>query len=172
MNRQLRKLLVSLLLLCSVASLAKERYNVQVLPDGNMYFFMPYKLKGSGSKLKYDMTLLTYRDSVTINMTLKSRAIGRVKSVSLEAGTLGYSTEDYELFFQEHDHGKVNTRVHIDCPMDIYRRMYTGASPLSITLTMTDGKRYTFTYGKSGWQQESTIIGQVFQMIDYGNSRK
>ena len=169
---KLQKIFLVLLLLCSVATFAKERYRVRTLPQGNMYFFMPYKLKAnSGNKLQYDMTLLSYRDSVTINMTLTS-PMGRVKSIQLQAGDVNYSTTQYELFFQERNGSRFDTRVHIDCPGQIYTRLFASPEPLTIELTMESGRQYSFTYKPKKWQEESRYVSEVMEMIAYSNSRK
>ena len=167
-----RKVILSLMLLCCIMSVAKERYYARVLLDGKMYFFMPYKLKGeSGNKLQYDMTLISYKDSVTLNMTLHS-PMGRVRSVRLSSGDVNYTTTKYELFYQERDRSKFNTRVHIDCPLEMYRKLYTNASPLTIEIVMEDGKKYAFSYKAKQWQKESMYASEVLEMLDYSNSLK
>ena len=172
MIQSARKLAVFLLLLCTVVAFGKGgRYDVRVLPLGKMYFFMPCKLKGkAGNKLQYDMTLLTYRDSVTINMTLTS-PLGRVKSVSLSSKEANYSTTEYELFYQERDGSRFNTRVHIDCPGHIYKQLFTSQQPVIFELTMEDGKQYSFTYKAKKWKEESSYVSEVLEMIAYSNSR-
>lgn len=167
----MQKVILILLLFCSVVALSKERYSVRMLPLGNMYFFMPCKLKAaSGNKLQYDMTLHSYRDSVTINMTLTS-PMGRVKSVCLSAGNINYFTTQYELFFQERNGSRFNTRVHIDCPSDRYRQLFASSVPLTIELTMESGKQYSFTYKPKKWQEDSRDVSEVMEMIAYTNSQ-
>lgn len=171
MIQSARKLVIFLLLLSSMVAFGRERYDVRVLPQGKMYFFMPYKLKGkAGNKLQYDMTLLTYRDSVTINMTLTS-PLGRVKSISLSSKEASFSTTEYELFFQERNGSRFNTRVHIDCPNQVYKQLFASQQPITFELTMEDGKRYAFTYKPKKWEEESTYVSEVLEMIDYSNSR-
>lgn len=167
-----RKLVVFLLLLVTVVASGKvRRYDVRVLPLGKMYFFMPGKLKGkAGSKLMYDMTLLTYRDSVTINMTLTS-PLGRVKTVSLSSDQANYTTAEYELFFQERNGSRFDTRVHIDCPSHIYRQLFTSQQPVTFELTMEDGNQYSFTYKAKKWKEECAYVSEVLEMIAYSNSR-
>lgn len=168
----MQKLILTLLLLCSIAAFGRERYSVRTLPLGNMYFFMPCKLKASsGNKLEYDMTLHSYRDSVTVNMTLTS-PMGRVKSVSLSTGDVNYSTTQYELFFQERNGSRFNTRVHIDCPGQIYAQLFASSVPLTIELTMEDGKQYSFTYKPKKWKEDSLYVTEVLEMIAYSNSRQ
>ncbi len=161
-----------LMLLCCIVSFGKERYYARILPDGKMYFFIPHKVKGkSGKKLQYDMTLITYKDSVTLNMTLHS-PMGRVRSVRLSSGDVSYTTTQYELFFQERARSLFKTRVHIDCPGDIYRKLYTTPIPLTIELTMESGENYSFTYKTKDWQKESAYVSEVLDMIEYSNSLK
>lgn len=171
MKASARKVTLFLLLLCSIVAFGEERYFTRILPDGKLYFFMPYKLKAKkGNKLQYDMTLLTYCDSVTINMTLHS-PMGRVKSVRLSAGEVSYFTTQYELFFQERSGSRFNTRVHIDCPGDKFKQLYTGSTPLTIELTMESNAKYTFTYRAKEWQKETAYVFEVLEMIEYSNSR-
>lgn len=168
----MQKVILTLLLFCSVAVFGKERYSVRTLPLGNMYFFMPCKLKAaSGNKLQYDMTLHSYRDSVTINMTLTS-PMGRVKSVCLSSGDVNYSTTQYELFYQERNGSLFNTRVHIDCPGQIYAQIFASPVPLTIELTMESGKQYSFTYKPKKWAEDSHYVSEVLEMIAYTNSRQ
>lgn len=168
----MQKVILTLLLLCSISAFGRERYSVRTLPLGNMYFFMPCKLKASsGNKLEYDMTLHSYRDSVTVNMTLTS-PMGRVKRVCLSTGDVNYSTTQYELFFQERNGSRFNTRVHIDCPGQIYAQLFASSVPLTIELTMEDGKQYSFTYKPKKWKEDSLYVTEVLEMIAYGNSRQ
>ena len=117
------------------------------------------------------MTLHSYRDSVTVNMTLTS-PIGRVKRVCLSTGDVNYSTTQYELFFQERNGSRFNTRVHIDCPGQIYAQLFASSVPLTIELTMEDGKQYSFTYKPKKWKEDSLYVTEVLEMIAYGNSRQ
>ena len=64
-----------------------------------------------------------------------------------------FSTTQYELFFQERSGSRFNTRVHIDCPNDVYKRLFESQQPLTIELTMEDGKHYAFTYKPKKWQE-------------------
>ena len=172
MKHIVRKLFFFLLLFCNLTVFGKERYHMRILPDGKMYFFMPCKLKGSsGAQLQYDMTLISYRDSVSINMTLTS-SIGRVERISLLTPEVSYSTQQYELFYQERNGARFNTRVHIDCPMAIYRKLFTGLHPITIKLMMDDGKQYAFVYKAKNWKKEASYVFEVLEMIAYSNSRK
>lgn len=167
-----KKISLLLLLLSCTMLHAAERYTVKITEAGNMYFFMPYKLKGNaGSKLLYDMTLLSLSDTVSINMTLTAPQ-GRVRSISLSAGAATYCTEKYELYFQERNGSRFDTRIHIDCPIDTYKQIYTSDTPLSMEITMEDGKRYTFIYKAKKWKKETAYISEVFEIIKYHNSRQ
>lgn len=169
---KMQKVILSLLLLCSIAAFGEGRYSVQTLPQGNMYFFMPCKLKrAAGNKLQYDMTILSYRDSVTINMTLTS-PMGRVKSVRLSSGDVSYITTQYELFFQERKGSRFNTRVHIDCPTPIFTQLFASPDLLNIELTMEDSKQYSFTYKPKKWKEDSRYVSEVMEIIAYANSRR
>lgn len=165
-------IIFAILLLCSLVTFGEGRYSVQSLPQGNMYFFMPCKLKrAAGNKLQYDMTILSYRDSVTINMTLTS-PMGRVKSVRLSSGDVSYITTQYELFYQEHKGSRFNTRVHIDCPTPTFTQLFASPVPLNIELTMEDGKQYSFTYKPKKWKEDSRYVMEVMEIIAYANSRR
>ena len=169
MKQSASKVVLSLLLiLAASAAFATERYSVRYLEQGVMYFFMPCKLKStvSGTKLQYDMTLLSSRDSVSINMTLTSRQ-GRVKAVRLSAGDASYVTSRCELYFQERAGSRFNTRVHIDCPVGTYRQLFAAGTPLGIELTMEDGSAYSFTYKAKTWREEQTFVSEVLESIDY-----
>ncbi len=171
MRQSAQKVLFFLLLLFSTAAYGGERYSVRLLDQGTMYFFMPCKIKGdSGNRLQYDMTLISYRDSVSINMTLTS-PLGHVKSVRLQSGDSNYSTTQYELYYQERKGSRFNTRVHIDCPMDIYKRLFAGNVPLTIEFTMEDGKQYVFTYKEKVWRKDSGYVTEVLEMISYSKKR-
>jgi len=163
--------LLTLLLLSTTLLYGAERYSVSVLEEGKMYFFMPCKLKGdAGTRLQYDMTLHTFRDSVSINMTLTA-SLGRVKQISLTSGENHYTTTQYELYFQEREGSKINTRIHIDCPMPEYGKLFTGNTPLTIEIDMEDGSNHSFTYKDKKWSKERGFVAEVLEMIAYNNRR-
>ncbi len=166
------KVLFTLLLLCQTSGFATERYSIRAVEHGKMYFFMPCQLKGNaGSKLQYDMTLLSFSDSVSINMTLTSPK-DRVKSVRLSADETVYSTAQYELYFQERQGSRFNTRIHIDCPIGAYELLFTNRTPVTIELNMESGQSYAFTYKAKKWQRESGHVAEVLDIIEYGKSRE
>ncbi len=172
MPYSIRKILLFLFLFVATTIYGGERYSVRVLDRGNMYFFMPCKIKGeSGCRLQFDMTLISFRDSVSINMTLTA-PLGRVKSITLQNGIDTYTTTQYELYFQERKGSRFNTRIHIDCPLNSYRQIFTDNRPLTLSITMTDGKQYTFTYKEKEWHKEIVYISEVLEMIAYAKSRK
>ncbi len=172
MRYSIRKILFFLFLFVATATYGGERYNVRILDNGSMYFFMPCKVKGaSGSRLQYDMTLISFRDSVSINMTLTA-PLGRVKSITLHNGIDTYTTTQYELYYQERKGSRFNTRIHIDCPLTSYRQLFTNNYPITLTITMTDGKNYTFTYKEKDWKKEVVYVSEVLEMIAYARSRK
>lgn len=171
MRQSAKKIILFLLLFSCTMLHAAERYSVRVLEQGNMYFFMPYKMKGnSGCHLQYDMTVLSFRDSVGINMTLTS-PLGRVQSIRLASGGTDYSTTQYELYFQERNGPRFDTRVHIDCPIEIYKQLFTSDTPLAIEITMENGERYAFIHKAKKWKKETVFVSEVLEMIAYGNSR-
>lgn len=166
------KILLSLLLLCRTTGFATERYSIRAVERGEMYFFMPCKLKGAaGSKLQYDMTVLSFCDSVSINMTLTSPK-DRVKSIRISANETAYSTDLYELYFQERQGSRFNTRIHIDCPIEQYKLLFTHRTPVTIELIMESGRSYAFTYKAKKWQKESEYVAEVLDIIEYGKSRE
>ncbi len=171
--RQRARLFFFLLFLFSFTlSWGADRYSVKLTEKGNMYFFMPYKLKGTtGGRFEYDMTLLSSRDSVSINMTLSS-PLGRVQSVRLSSGEINYATSRYELYYQERRGSVFRTRIHIDCPMHVYRQLFDNSSPLVIEIRMKDGKRYSFGYKEKRWKKETAFVNEVLEMIAYDNENK
>lgn len=77
----MRRLLPAFVLLMSVVSAfsqsAENRYNSRRTSDGVLFFIMPERLKAlSGlKKFEYDITLLSWTDSATVNFTIESTSM-------------------------------------------------------------------------------------------------
>lgn len=77
----MKKLLLVIVLLVSFISAlsqsAERRYNSRMTRDGVLFFIMPERLKDlSGlKKFEYDVTLLSWTDSATVNFTFESSSM-------------------------------------------------------------------------------------------------
>ena len=138
---------------CTAAS-ADGRYNSRMTQDGTLYFIMPYKLKDlSGVKrFDYDMTLLSWTDSVTVNFTFVSPSMLEPADLRLTSGDESLPCHSYSPLF-------------IDIKKDI-QRLLENAAPLFFRFKQGDEQK-SAGYTSGAWAKDRTRLIDIFRLYQY-----
>lgn len=158
------------LLICTAGAMG-QKYSARLLDEkGNMmYFFDPTELKDDvtvkKSGMVFDVTLLTDEEMVTVNMTLASEA-REVETVRIMADEDVYETGDIEVFYQEKKGSEIRTRLHVECPYEVFKKLFDDVNaPLRIEVT-TERGRLGFGCKKKVWKRYMENMDEVFFGID------
>ncbi len=93
------------------AQSADGRYISRMTQDGTLYFINPQKLsKTEGIKnFEYDMTLLSWTDSATVNFTFRSGLMAKPENLAIRSGNNVFRCDAFKPLFIDI---KKNISVH------------------------------------------------------------
>lgn len=169
MKRIIALLLISLVF---TASYALERYASRMTPDGTIYFIMPKKL----SKLQgirhfdYDMTLLSWTDSVTVNFTFESRIIGLPSDLTIKSGNSFFKCDNYSLLFQDIIKKGFEIRVTSKFSTEDLKEIINSDFP-PIFYFQQENNEESATYSEGAWRKDRKQLMDIFNLYLYTKSK-
>jgi hypothetical protein len=167
----MRKLLFSLLFFNAVfcfAQSAEGRYSSRMTRDGVIYFIMPKSIKDlSGiKKFEYDITLLNWSDTATVNFTFESVSMIIPDDIYLKSGNHDYkSLESSSLFIdikKNHYEIRISSRFLVQ---DIEKAFNTTISPVFTFRQEEIEKRAAYKPG--AWKKERKKLSDIFKLYRY-----
>ena len=83
--------------------LSQGRYASRITSDGTIFFVNPQKLGVLTNlrRFEYDMTLLSWKDSVTINFTIETSWMTTPENFKLVSGDKVYSCDDFSVLYTD-----------------------------------------------------------------------
>lgn len=147
---------------------SQGRYASRITPDGTIFFTNPQKLNVYENILRfeYDMTLLSWTDSVTVNFTFESKLMYAPENLNIICGNTIYECDDFSVLF-------------IDIKKNHYKIRVTSKFPVSVISKMLESEKspvFTFTqenilekaaYGENIWQKDRKRLLDIFKLYVY-----
>lgn len=138
---------------------------------GSVFFIKPLsgfeckEVKGSKT-LDYDVTSVSYKDSVTFNCTYYNEIPSPADSIFfVTAG--GEKTAICHTMFYVQPHKKIWTqRASLTIPNDWFRELYKQDVPFDI-LIHTGDREYLYKAAPKKWGEHKMIINKVFEIAKY-----
>lgn len=167
-----RNIIILFLFIMGVTMYAQDRYASRMTPDGTIYFIMPKKLgKLHGIKhFDYDMTLLSWTDSVTVNFTFVSNTLGLPSDLSIKCGEQIFRCNNYSLLFQDIKKKSFEIRVTSKFPISEIEHMIHNINPPIFIFAQGDQKE-TATYSDAAWLKERKKLIDIYQIYLYSKSK-
>lgn len=145
---------------------ATGRYVSRMSQDGMIYFIMPQKISHCSEikRFEYDMTCLSWTDSVTVNFTFKSKSVDKPTHLKIESCGVSYICENYSLLFTDIVRGGYEIRVTSKFPLiDIEKIILCDESPI-FSFTQ-DGITRTAAYSKGAWKKDKKKLQDIFNIF-------
>lgn len=138
------------------------RYNSFRSKDGILYFFNPQKLKETKNikSFEYDMTMLTWTDSVTINFTIVSESMSMPTDLSILSGESKYECHDYSLLYVDLQKRDYKVRITSKFPLQEVEKIVESTIPPIFEFKQNDILR-TATYKRKAWETDREKIKQI-----------
>lgn len=171
----MRKLL--LLIFIAVGSLlssgqsAQGRYASRMTADGTLFFINPHKLGDLTNirRFEYDMTLLTWTDSVTVNFTFESDMMEVPSSLKITSGDKSYVCHDYKSLFidikKKHYEIRISSQFAV---ADIIKIIDSTAPPAFVFTQNNITERAAYKAG--AWRKDRRKLSDIVKL--YLNSKK
>ncbi len=171
---EMKKIIAFLLIVLTVVSgFALERYASRMTPDGTIYFIMSKTLsKLQGIKhFEYDMTLLSWTDSVTVNFTFQSKIMGLPTELYIKSGDQSYRCADYSLLFQDLKKNSFEIRVTSKFLTEDLEKIIHSDNPPMFVFPQGD-QEASAAYSESAWKKDRKKLIDIYNIYLYSKSKK
>lgn len=168
----MKRLLISIVgIITAIAGYSQSadgRYVSRMTRDGTLFFINPQKLKGlTGVKsFEYDMTMLTWADSVTVNFTFESDRMTVPSAVGIESGDNYYECKDYSPLYIDIKKGHYEIRITSKYPCREIEAMIDTATPPGFVIKQ-DGAGLKASYSKKGWKKDRKKLMDIYKLYLY-----
>ncbi len=151
---------------------AQGRYSSRMTVDGTIFFIMPCKLKELDNirKFEYDMTLLSWTDSVTVNFTFESNIMSMPHDLRISSNQKEYICKDFSSLFIDIKKNHYEIRITSKFSVD----------ELSQILNSEDSPTFVFTqenvtnmasYTKRSWKKDRNKLLSIFKLYSYSKKQ-
>lgn len=147
---------------------SQVRYTSRITPDGTIFFINPQKLDVLTNlrRFEYDMTLLNWKDSVTINYTIETSRMTAPENFKLVSGDKVYPCKDFSLLFA--DIKKQHYEIRVTSRFSFQELAQIIASETSPAFVFTqNGVQETAKYKDSAWKKERKKLLAIVQLYVY-----
>lgn len=147
---------------------ADGRYASRKTMDGTIFFISPQKLglKDGLKAFEYDMTLLTWKDSVTINFTFESESMEMPEAINFKAGETEIQCESYSPLFIDIKKDHYEIRVTSKISIDELEKILASSSPLIFEVKQA-GKLRMAAYNTGKWKKDRKKLNDIFKLYLY-----
>lgn len=151
------------------AQSANKRYRSYLSERGTVNFIRPFKLgnKNNIDLFEFDMTYVSYSDSITINCTLKTKRPNIVRALELRTGCHEVIDNDVYLLYRDVLKDGYEMRITSRFSFDDIKRIYKSTSPCVFKVIFNDGSWGTATYSKSKWKSEHLNMTRILESINF-----
>ncbi len=145
-----------------------NRYISRVVSDGMLYFIGPFELPNQQKEqaIEVDITYVTKRDSLTLNMSIYTSVILQTDSIKFVSNT-PHTITDFALFFIDKKGKKFIHRYSCKLPYSYWEELYTAHNPFMLEVYANNGQILQYAYSAKNWSKERTWMQQIMQIIKY-----
>lgn len=135
--------------------------------DGTIFFIMPKKISDCSGikKFEYDMTCLTWTDSVTVNFTFRSASVDRPVGLAVESCGHTYTCTAYSLLYTDIVKGGYEIRVTSKFPVAEIEEMLQCESSPVFTFEQNH-TRCTAAYSAGAWKSDRKKLKDIFNLFN------
>lgn len=168
-----KKFLSVLVLLCAAvfgafAQSADSRYVSRMTQDGTLFFIMPHKLGNTEGikKFDYDVTLLSWTDSITVNFTFRSPEMVAPTDLRICSGNKEYVCNKYSPLFIDIKKNEYEIRITSMFLASEFKAMIDNPSPLEFRFEQ-NGKQKSAAYKIGAWRKDAKKLQDIFKLYEY-----
>lgn len=152
----------------SHGQLSQGRYSSRITHDGTIFFINPQKL-GALTNLKrfeYDMTLLSWKDSVTINFTIDASRMNTPENFKIVSDNCVYPCEDYSVMYTDIRKQHYVIRVASKFPLQEITQIIVSETSPTFAFTQNDVQE-SARYTDKAWKKERKRLSAIIQLYVY-----
>lgn len=147
---------------------AQGRYTSRMTANGTIFFIEPHKLTDLSNikRFVYDMTLLSWTDSVTINFTFESDLMTIPESLQIKSCGKTYVCKDYSSLFvdikKKHYEIRISSKFSIS---EMEQFLQCESSP--VFSFSQNGILETASYKNNSWLKDRKKLLDIFKVYQY-----
>lgn len=147
---------------------ADGRYISRMTQDGTLYFIMPQKIKKlSGIKsFEYDMTLLSWTDSITVNFTFESQQMQAPKDLRLISGNNSIDCNSYSVMFIDIKKKHYEVRITSKFKASEIESVINSPTPPVFSFYQEQENK-SASYTQSAWDKDRKKLIDIFNLYNY-----
>lgn len=144
---------------------AEGRYASRITIDGVIFFIMPEQLKEvSGIKrFEYDMTLLSWTDSVTVNFTFESTSPELPENLQIICDNESINCTSYSSLFVDIKKNHFEIRITSKYSIQDLQTIIQSITPPTFCFSQSDELK-TATYKNKRWIKDRKKLNDILQL--------
>lgn len=144
------------------------RYASRITSDGTIFFINPQTLGKHVNiqRFEYDITLLSWTDSVTINFTIESSLMNAPENLRIISGDRVYQCENSSVLFIDIKKQHYLIRVTSTFSTQELEAIIESTSSPVFEFTQ-NGIREAAAYTDKAWKKERKTLSDIFQLYVY-----
>lgn len=168
MQKLIAFLFIGVLAIPSHGQLSQGRYASRITPDGTIFFINPQKLRvlTNVRRFEYDMTLSSWKDSVTVNFTFESSIIDAPEDLKIVSGERTYQSKDFSVLFidikKHHYEVRITSKFSVHELTEILK-----ANSLPVFTFTQNGVQNKATYKDNKWKKERKQLLDILRLYSY-----
>lgn len=165
MKRILSFLLFLTISICAIAQSAQGRYNSIRTQDGMLFFIQPQRLNElSGIKrFEYDMTLLSWQDSVTVNFTFESSQMTIPTDLKIESNGTDIECDTFSALFVDVKKNHFEIRITSKFSLEQIEFILTSVTPPKFCFKQGN-EPMSATYSLKAWRKDKKKLNDILNL--------
>ena len=165
MKRLLTAFVLSFCFIAGFSQSAENRYNSRMTRDGVLFFIMPEKLKDlSGLKrFEYDVTLLSWTDSATVNFTFESESLALPSDLEIKYADGTINCDSYTPLFVDIKRNHYEIRITSKFSISQIESIFSSITPPVFCFTQ-EGASKSASYKPKAWTSDRKKLNDIFKL--------
>lgn len=137
--------------------------------EGNVYHTFPKDFDFNksqstiqGSKLNYDFTYVSQRDSVDMLMSFTSPQLLKPKAIAFNGG----ESIQLEIIYIDQEKSKYKYRIKCTFPYSVWEELFNAVNPISMVISTEDGSHLEFNCAEKKWNKLRAKFLELFKIIN------
>lgn len=160
-----------LILTAAVLPATAQRYASRMTVDGTIYFIDPIKLKQLENikKFEYDVTLLSWTDSVTVNFTFESERMTKPESLKLISCGKTFECKDFSTLFIDLKKKHYEVRITSKFPSEALKEIFECENSPTFVFTQ-DNITEKASYKSGSWKKDRKKLIDIYGLYQYSKT--
>lgn len=148
-----------------------DRYASRMTRDGTIFFLSPQRLKATTGveRFEYDMTCLTWSDTVTVNFSIRSKDMELPEHVGLMSGGNRFNAVETVKLYTDIVKGGYEIRMSSRFLWCDIEKVFTAPQP-PVFIFDQSGIERSASYTAGQWKGERRTLSEILKLYNY--SRK